>query len=460
MLRVSVTNQAWDFIRPWGKRPPYSRRAVGTVLKGGRVLVTGELVANANYVELETPDGGGKMPATVEVVDYEANLALLKAEDPKFMEQFASMELASAVVGDSVSAWQLESTGTVLATPSSVTTVEVGRYPMDDSMLLVYRMTVPLQFRDGSFTLPVVRNGKLVGLVMRYDNNTKSAELVPTPVIEHFLKDAADGNYEGFPKPGISFANTRDPQFRRYAGLGERISGGVYVTGVTKGGPADKAGMEVGDVLLRIAGQDVDRDGNYLDPSYGKLLVSHLVTRFFLGETMPCTVLRKGQRVDLKLQMARRAPWEFVVDPYVIDRAPRFYLLGGLLLQELSRQHLKEWGAEWQKKAPEEFLYVDREQEKLFPGGGRKVVILSGVLPSAATIGYENLQHLVVRQVNGVPINRLSEVPEALTKAQDGMHKIEFDGEPGCIYLDAQAVSEGDRALQRNYRIPVLSRLE
>jgi len=88
------------------------------------------------------------------------------------------------------------------------------------------------------------------------------------------------------------------------------------------------------------------------------------------------------------------------------------------------------------------------------------VVILSGVLPSAATIGYENLQHLVVRQVNGVPMNRLSELPDALAKAQDGMHKIEFDGEPGCIYLDAQAVDEGDKALQRNYRIPLLYRLE
>lgn len=58
VIRVNVTNQAWDFTRPWGKRPPFSRRAVGTVLEGGRVLVTAELVANANYVEFETPEGG------------------------------------------------------------------------------------------------------------------------------------------------------------------------------------------------------------------------------------------------------------------------------------------------------------------------------------------------------------------------------------------------------------------
>jgi len=60
VVRVNVTNQAWDFAHPWGKRPPYSRRAIGTILAGNRVLVTAELVANANYVELETAEGGQK----------------------------------------------------------------------------------------------------------------------------------------------------------------------------------------------------------------------------------------------------------------------------------------------------------------------------------------------------------------------------------------------------------------
>ena len=45
-----------------------------------------------------------------------------------------------------------------------MTTAEVTRYPIDDSPLLIYRLTTPLQFRDSSFTLPVVKDGKLVGL--------------------------------------------------------------------------------------------------------------------------------------------------------------------------------------------------------------------------------------------------------------------------------------------------------
>src|SRR3954468_13794393 len=84
IVRVNVTNQPYDFRRPWGKRNPYSRRAIGAVLPNQRGLVTAELCAHANYIEFESADGGQKVPAAVETVDYECNLALLKADDPAF----------------------------------------------------------------------------------------------------------------------------------------------------------------------------------------------------------------------------------------------------------------------------------------------------------------------------------------------------------------------------------------
>src|SRR4051812_27212249 len=77
MVRVNVTTQPYDFRRPWGKKNPFSRRAVGAVLPNERVLVTGELVANSNYLEFEAAEGGQKVPAIVESVDYECNLAIL-----------------------------------------------------------------------------------------------------------------------------------------------------------------------------------------------------------------------------------------------------------------------------------------------------------------------------------------------------------------------------------------------
>ncbi len=461
IVRVNVTNQPWDFLRPWGKRPPYSRRAIGAVLSGGKVIVTAEMVANATFIELESPEGGAKVPATIEVVDYEANLALLKTDDADFLKAYPPLELAPAQIGDNLAIMQLEATGTLLVTPGTLTSIEASRYPISDSPLLVYRATANLQFRDSSFTVPVARDGKLVGILMRFDTNSKNTELVPTPVIEHFLKDAAGGKYGGFPRAGMGFASTRDPMFRRYLGLnGDALGGGVYVTQVLKDSPAAKAGLQEGDTILQAAGEAVDQDGNYDDPDYGKLAVSHLLsTKHFVGETVKLSIARKGERRDLDIVLDHRRPEDFVSDPFIIDRAPKFYILGGLVLQELSRQYLKEFGTDWQKRAPDDLIYLDRYQSDIYPDGSKKIVVLSRVLPSDATIGYEQLRGLVVTSVNGVPLKSLADLPGALAKAEKGLHKIEFDSDPGSIWLDAAAAEALGPVLKQSYRIPVLQRL-
>ena len=461
VVRVNVTNQSWDFGRPWGKRPPFSRRAIGTVLSGNRVLVTAELVANANFVEFETAEGGQKVPASVEVVDYEANLALLKPDDAAFLKPLKPLEVAAANVGDMLSVWQLESNGALLVTQGPMTTAEVTRYPTDEAPLLIYRLTTPLQFRDSSFTLPVVRNGKLAGLVMRYDNTTNNADVLPAPVIEHFLKDAAKLPYEGFPRVGITSSPTRDPQFRRYLEL-NGTTGGVYIADTLRDSAAAKAGIEKGDVLLAVNGIAVDQDGNYKDPDYGKIGISHYFsTRHYVGDVVKFTVFRKGEKKDMNVTLARRSVESYVIEPYIIDRAPKFYVLGGLVLSELSRQYLKEYGADWQKKAPEQFVYFDKQQNELFKDGPKKLVFLNRVLPSDLTVGYEELTQLIVTKVNGVRLEAgLSDLPSALAKAENGLHKIEFDGEPSVIYLDAAHAAATEKEFQQKYRLPTLQRIE
>jgi len=460
VVRVNVTNQGYDFLHPWSKKAPYSRQALGAVLPNGRVLVTGELVANSDYVELEKAESGEKIAAEVEVVDYEANLALLKPADDKFLDGIKPLQLAPAVVGDQASVWQLESTGALLITNALVTTVEVSRYPIDDTALLIYRLTASLQYREGSFTVPVVKDGKLAGLMMRYDTRTQNVDVIPAPVIEHFLKDAAGNKYHGFPRAGILFAAMRDPQLRRYAGLPESESRGVYVTEVVKDGPAGKGGLQVGDVILAIGDKAVDQDGDYEDPQYGKVSIVHMIsTRNYQGDVLKLSVFRAGKQIPVAMTLDHRPAEDYVIEPYTIDRAPGYYVLGGLVLEELSRQYLKEWGPDWVKKAPERFVYYDRYQSQLFPDRDGKIVILNQVLPSATTVGYEMLAYLVVSKINGIPIRSIADVAKAVEKPINGFHKVEFSEDPRVLYLDAKQVEDGNDALMRNYGLPAINRL-
>ena len=165
LVRVNVTGQPFDYFRPWQKKAPFSKRALGAVLANDHVLVTADLVANQNYVELERAESGEKTAANVVVVDYEANLALLEPIDKTFLDGLQPLGLAlDTVVGDRLSAWQLESTGALVVTEGLVTTIGVTRYPADVADFLTYRLSLPMQYRDNSYTVPLVKNSVVAAM--------------------------------------------------------------------------------------------------------------------------------------------------------------------------------------------------------------------------------------------------------------------------------------------------------
>src|SRR2546430_2697219 len=461
LVRVNVTGQSYDYFRPWQKKAPFSKRALGAVLPKGRVLVTADLVANQNYVELERAESGEKTAANVRVIDYEANLALLEPTEKSFLDGITPLEITSdTVVGDRLAAWQLEPTGALLATEGQVTTVQMMPYPIDVGQFLTYRVSIPMQYRENSYTVPLVKNNKLAGLLLRYDSRSQLLDAIPAPIITHFLREADSQNYRGFPSAGFSFFPTRDPALREFAG--EKGKRGVYITNVEAGTPATRAGLKVGDIVTAVGNHDIDENGNYTDPLYGKIEFTNLLTAHaYAGDVVPFHLERDGKPMQLNLTLEHRDTKNYVSPPYNLDEPPRYYVLGGMIFQELSRQYLKEWGPNWQREAPQRLVYMDHFQSELFPEGHRKIVILSQVLPANTTIGYDDFSYLTVTKVNGKEINSLRDLAEAAKQPLDGgFIKIETVEDPKQIELDAGQVATEAAALQENYGIPSLQRLE
>ncbi len=451
-VRVNSTSQSWSPAQPWEKNPPTSLRSLGIIVKPGQVLTSAEMVADATYLELELIDGSKNVEAKTIAVDYEANLALLAVkseEDSKeFFADTTPITLASPpTIGDNLGILQVEDNGTPLMTEGKLQSVEVGASFLTGQAFLGYLVKASMQSAASSFSLPVIHNGQLGGILLSYNKDDQISDVLSVDVIQHFLADASDGDYAGFPSLGVSIAGTNDPLFRDFLKLTPE-QGGIFISKVRPGGSADQAGVKKGDVLLAADGFSIDRLGYFKHPNYGSVFWGHLVKgEKSAGDTIKLSILRNGEPLEITATLTRDDPKDVLVPQYQFDRAPNFLVKGGLIFQELSRPLLEAYGEEWTSRAPLNLLDAYENPEK-YEEKFDRIIFLSGSIPTPATVGYESLRNLIVKKVNGVEIKDMKSLIEAFKKPNaDKLHSIEFFDEDFTVHLDESISSLVDAAL-------------
>lgn len=95
------------------------------------------------------------------------------------------------------------------------------------------------------------------------------------------------------------------PELRKHFGVGEE--NGVLVGHVEEGSPADKAGVEVGDILVRVDEQPIE----------GSWDVSRAVRPKKDGETVSLEIVRDGRAQQLTATLAERERREVDMAPLI-----------------------------------------------------------------------------------------------------------------------------------------------
>lgn len=463
VVRINSTQQSWNPGQPWEKNPPNQRRALAAIVAPQRVLTTSELVADATYLEFESPDGTHFAQAKVIAVDYEANLALLGPASEKegniLFEKTAPLEMAApAKIGSNLDILQIEENGQTLLTPGNLQSIDVTSNFLPAHGFLTYMVKASMQSAASSYSLPVLSDGKLAGVLISYSSKDQICDVSSTDIVSRFVKQSVGGSYSGFPSLGISIARTEDSSFRQWLKLPDD-RGGLYISTVRKGGAADIAGVKKGDVLLAIDGHDIDRRGYYQHPTYGSVFWGHLVRgEKATGDSISLSLLRDGQPMEIKATLTREEESAKLVPEYSFGKAPNFLVKGGLVFQELSRPLLESFGENWETRAPLDFLDAMENPEK-YEGKVDRIIFLSGSIPTPATVGYESLRNLIVSKVNGKEIKNMKSLIDAFKGNLGERHSIEFQEEKFTVYLDdAVSTAVDSQLLQRG--ISKLSRAE
>src|SRR2546429_8645904 len=264
LVRITATSVEPDYKAPWNAGALERGVGAGFVITGNRILTNAHVVANSRYLIVERESDPNKYPATVQFIANDCDLALITVSAPDFFKNMVPLKFGGIPA--------LESTVSAYGYPiggerMSVTTGIISRIDFQlythSSVDQHLAIQISAQINPGNSGGPAMQDGKVGGGAFQgYSGDVaqSAAYMIPTPVINRFLKDVSDGRYDGDVGLGITYAKLQNPAQRRFLGLkdGDR---GVLVSSVVAAGPSDGI-LRPGDVLLAIDGHPIASDAS------------------------------------------------------------------------------------------------------------------------------------------------------------------------------------------------------
>ena len=445
LVDVNSTNQDYNILQPWEKESPGSNSTRGIYLGNNLVLCNGKAADAATYVELALPDGSRTVTAKVVRFDPDLHLALLTLEheeDADFFADRTPLEVGEPLrIGD-----KAEFAGLIqgIKPVHAGLTVESADAAGMPRLNLHAERSLP----DGAgMGCPVIKDGKLVAMSLGYRAQNQMLSCINAELISRFLNQKENA---GVPMVGFSLIELKDPVFRKYLKIDDPKAGGLYVNKVEPSGAAAEAGMKEGDVLTAIEGIAIDNTGRCEHPVYGPLSATCLLNSYKpVGETLKLSLLRDGQPVEITLPLNRDAAEKSLVREMQPGERPRYIMWGGLLFQPVTDDFLRAIRERAQDSLPLSLACIEDNEDEYRKEGRKELVVLSLVVPTPATLGYDNARFTLVTKVNGKDVHSFDEFAKMIDeKTPDGLVRISLNKIPYDIYLSTDAVQRSNEVIR------------
>src|SRR5215471_9519126 len=264
------------------------------------MLTNNHVISGASRVQIVMPDGR-HFVASVQGADQLNDVAVVKVSDNLPVAQFADstkLQVGQPVVaiGSPLGSqgFGTVTTGVISALHRTLNNVGGGGAGSSESLADVLQTDAAIN--PGNSGGPLAdANGRVVGMnTAGTSNATGIGFAIPSAILQRVAQSLVQGKTPGHPYVGIctqpvEAALATNPNIKGY---------GVLIVRTLPGTPAEKAGIESGDVIQKVDHTDLN-NGQTL----GGVLQLHNP-----GDTVKMTALRQGSTVDLSVTLGDRPP--------------------------------------------------------------------------------------------------------------------------------------------------------
>jgi serine protease Do len=281
------------------QQQPRRAQGVGSgfvVDRTGYILTNNHVVENATRIQVLLPGDHTEYPAKLVGTDPELDLAVLKIDAGKQLTPLRIGNSDAIEVGD----WAV-AIGSPFNLDQTMTAGIISAKGRDlgerDHQLQRFLQTDAAINRGNSGGPLLNINGEVIGINTMIVSGSGNFEgigfALPINLAVNSYNQIIKSGKVSRGAIGIQFAREENSSLLKVYGA----SGGVFVSQVTPGGPAAKAGVEVSDIIVGVNGQTV-KDGDQLVQT---------ISAAQPGSTVDMKLLRDGKTMNVAVKIGDRA---------------------------------------------------------------------------------------------------------------------------------------------------------
>ncbi len=451
VVKIFATKRYPDPFKPWTKQAPTEVTASGVVIEGGRILTNAHVVLYATQVQIQADGEGDKLPATVVAVAPGIDLAVLKLDDPTFFDTHPPLARASKLpqIKDAVLAYGFPTGGNSLSiTKGIVSRIEFVGYNYPVSGL---RIQIDAAINPGNSGGPAIAGDKMIGLAFsKLGGDAQNiGYIIPNEEVDLFLKNIADGRYDGKPAMYDELQTLENPALRAYLKLDKSVEGMVvhrpYKTDASYP-------LKEWDVVTRIGGTPIDNQGMINLDKDLRVSFAYEIQHAAHDGKVAMTIVRAGKSMQIQLPVPAQHP-TLVAD--LQGTYPSYFIYGPLVFSTATWQFVsglennpgltRILGAIKSPLITRALDPPDAETEEL-------VVVSSPFFPHKLANGYSNPAGSVVYSINGTHVHSLKHLVALLRDLKDPFVTIEFDqkGNEALVFSRTAMLAATDGILSDN----------